>query len=164
MQEIKDMTYSNTTFQKGMQLFESGALRQYTANSAENAFYADIKGTKKYEVEVYLDEYAEIDDYYCSCPAFESYPGPCKHVVAFLLAILNSSSDYRKERKTASKPTAIANKSSSYDVEQTKRLLDVLQFELLEENNLFDRVPIQVEYTMVMSDLRYGQHYSLKSY
>ena len=162
MQEIKDMTYSNTTFQKGMQLFESGALRQYTANSAENAFYADIKGTKKYEVEVYLDEYAEIDDYYCSCPAFESYPGPCKHVVAFLLAILNSSSDYRKERKTSSKPTAIANKSSSYDVEQTKRLLDVLQFELLEENNLFDRVPIQVEYTMVMSELRYGQHYSLK--
>lgn len=82
--------------------------------------------------------------------------------MAFLLAILNSSSDYRKERKTASKPTAIANKSSSYDVEQTKRLLDVLQFELLEENNLFDRVPIQVEYTMVMSELRYGQHYSLK--
>lgn len=73
----------------------------------------------------------------------KAIPGPCKHVVAFLLAILNSSSDYRKERKTASKPAAIANKSSDYDVEQTKRLLDVLQFELLEENNLFDRVPIK---------------------
>ena len=161
MQEIKDMTYSNATFQKGMQLFESGALRKFTTNNAEDFFRSEIKGTKKYEVEVYLDEYAEIDDYYCSCPAFESYPGPCKHVVAFLLAILNSTSDYRKERKALSKPAATANKSAGstrirYDVEQTNRLLDVLQFELLEENELFDRVPIQVEYTLVMSDLRYG--------
>lgn len=167
MQEIKDLTYSNTTFQKGMKLFESGALRQFTADNAGSAFRADITGTKKYEVEVYLDEYGDIEDYYCSCPAFESYPGPCKHAVAFLLAILNPSSDYGKERNKLSRQASIGKTANSsprnhYDVEQTNRLLNVLQFELLDENNLFDRVPIQVEYTLSMSDLRYGQHYSLK--
>ena len=91
-QDIKDITYSDTTFQKGLQLFESGAIRKFTSEEGGRSFYADIKGTKIYEVEVYLDDYGEIEDYYCQCPAFEGYPGPCKHVVAFLLELLNSSS------------------------------------------------------------------------
>jgi len=166
-QDIKDITYSNTTFQKGMQLFESGAVRKFVSEEGGRSFYADIKGTKIYEVEVYLDDYGEIEDYYCPCPAFEGYPGPCKHVVAFLLEVLNSSSDYRDERKSSSKkaaPGIMASSPSSkrYDGEQTRRLLNVLQFELLQENDLFDRVPIQVEFTLIMSNLRYGQRFSLQ--
>lgn len=166
-QDIKDITYSNTTFQKGMQLFESGAVRKFVSEEGGRSFYADIKGTKIYEVEVYLDDYGEIEDYYCPCPAFEGYPGPCKHVVAFLLEVLNSSSDFRDERKSSSKkaaPGIMASSPSSkrYDGEQTRRLLNVLQFELLQENDLFDRVPIQVEFTLIMSNLRYGQRFSLQ--
>ena len=102
-QDIKDITYSKTTFEKGLQLFESRTIRNFRSEEGGRSFYADIKGTKIYDVEVYLDEYGEIEDYYCPCPAFEGYPGPCKHVVAFLLELLNSSSDYRDERKSSIK-------------------------------------------------------------
>ncbi|MDB6353763.1 DEAD/DEAH box helicase [Trichococcus sp. K1Tr] len=166
-QDIKDITYSNTTFQKGMLLFESRAIRKFTSEEGGRSFYADIKGTRIYEVEVYLDEYEEIEDYYCPCPAFEGYPGPCKHVVAFLLELLHSSSDYRDERKSSSKKESTGNVASiastkQYDSEQTRRLLNVLQFELLQENDIFDKVPIQVEFTLIMSNLRYGQRFSLQ--
>lgn len=165
--DIKDLTYSDATFQKGLQLFERGAIPDFSRDKAGLSFYGEVKGTKKYDAEVYLDEEGEIEDYFCTCPAFEAYPGPCKHVVAFLLAILNSSSDSRDDRKSLSQKASTGSLASRaqqkrYDVEQTNRLLDMLQFELLEENDLFDRVPIQVEYTLVMSDLRYGQHFSLK--
>ncbi|CZR09508.1 DEAD/DEAH box helicase [Trichococcus collinsii] len=166
-QDIKDITYSKTTFEKGLQLFESRTIRNFRSEEGGRSFYADIKGTKIYDVEVYLDEYGEIEDYYCPCPAFKGYPGPCKHVVAFLLELLNSSSEYRDERKSSIKKASTGDVTSNasmkqYDSEQTRRLLNVLQFELLQENDLFDRVPIQVEFTLIMSNLRYGQRFSLQ--
>lgn len=168
LQDIYDMTYSDVTYMKGKQLYESGALKKFRSDSAHTVFIADIKGTKKYEVEVYLDDDGDLDDYYCSCPAFQNYEGPCKHVVAFLFAILKSSSGYKEEKvKPFSSAAAQSRKPNSpakkkYDVEQTKRLLDVLQFELLQENDLIERIPIQVEYTLSMVDYRYETRYSMR--
>ncbi|PTQ85195.1 SWIM zinc finger protein [Trichococcus patagoniensis] len=167
IQDIYDMTYSDVTYSKGKHLYESGALRGFVSDHSHQNFKADIKGTKKYEVEVYLDEDGDVDDYYCTCPAFENYDGPCKHVVAFLMTILKSSSGFTDDGKPFSGSGTTGNKANSpsrkkYDTEQTKHLLDVLQFELLQENDLIERTPIQVEYTLFMVDYSYSKRYSLR--
>nr|WP_319217367.1 SNF2-related protein [uncultured Trichococcus sp.] len=166
-QDIYDMTYSDVTYSKGRKLYEDGALRGFRSDPSGTVFMADIKGTKKYEVEVYLDEDGDVDDFYCTCPAFESYEGPCKHVVAFLFAILKSSSGSIEGVRPFSGATALGKKPNTpsrkkYDTEQTKHLLDVLQFELLQENDLIERTPLQVEYTLSMVDYRYDKRYSLR--
>ncbi|MGB9343109.1 SWIM zinc finger family protein, partial [Trichococcus sp.] len=167
IQDIYDMTYSDVTYSKGKRLYESGTLRKFHVDSDGRYFKADVKGTKKYEVEVYLDEFREVEDYYCTCPAFENYDGLCKHLVAFLMAIHDEASPPEQEQSPLGNQAEQSNRMSiasgqQYDFEQTKRLLDVLQFELLQENDLIQRTPIQVEYTLIMTELRYGQHFSLK--
>ena len=166
-QDIYDMTYSDVTYSKGRKLYEDGALRGFRSDPAGSMFMAEIKGTKKYEVEVYLDEDGDVDDFYCTCPAFESYEGPCKHVVAFLFAILKSSSGSIEGVRPFSGQAALANRPNNpnkkkYDTEQTNHLLNVLQFELLQENDLIKRTPLQVEYTLYMVDYRYDKRFSLR--
>ena len=167
IQDIYDMTYSDVTYSKGKRLYESGTLRKFHVDSDGRYFKADVKGTKKYEVEVYLDEFREVEDYYCTCPAFENYDGLCKHLVAFLMAIHDEASPSEQEQSAMGNEAEQSNRmgiasGQQYDFEQTKRLLDVLQFELLQENDLIQRTPIQVEYTLIMTELRYGQHFSVK--
>lgn len=47
---------------------------------------AEVLGSKfSYEIEVTLDSSGKILDHFCDCPAFYSFEGCCKHIVAVLL-------------------------------------------------------------------------------
>lgn len=43
--DIKDLTYSDATFQKGLQLFERGAIPDFSRDKAGLSFYGEVKGT-----------------------------------------------------------------------------------------------------------------------
>lgn len=90
------------TFNRGEELQQKGAVRRLNwEKKKEDGFDvvqmdATVSGSGEnlYEVKIKVDEdYREILEYECECPAFYSYSGMCKHCVAVLLDYLE------KERK-----------------------------------------------------------------
>lgn len=69
---------------------------------------ADVLGSKySYEVEVNLDSDDSILDHFCDCPAFYTYEGCCKHIIAALLQY------YYKKVTEVSAPVQIKNVSAT---------------------------------------------------
>ena len=48
------------------------------------SYAAEVQGSgdNLYHTEVTLDKELTLIDYDCSCPAFETFDGPCKHIAA----------------------------------------------------------------------------------
>jgi hypothetical protein len=66
------------------------------------AIEAEVSGSEDYQVRIDLNIDGEVDDYFCSCPAYEKYDGACKHIVAVLLETL-------KQNNLENLPTASEN-------------------------------------------------------
>lgn len=97
------------TFSRGEELQQKGAVRRLAwEKKKEDGFDvvqmdATVSGSGEnlYEVKVKVDEdYREILEYECECPAFYSYSGLCKHCVAVLLDYLEKREETRKRGKT----------------------------------------------------------------
>ena len=93
------------TFGKGEELQQKGAVRRLNwEKKKEDGFDvvqmdATVRGSGEnlYEVKIKVDEdYREILEYECECPAFYSYSGMCKHCVAVLLTYLEERSSAKK--------------------------------------------------------------------
>ena len=91
-----------TTFEKGEELSRRGSVRnlQWTKGKEDGfeviSMEANVNGShgNLYEVKIKIDEdYREILEYECECPAFYAYAGLCKHCAAVLLT-------YLEERRT----------------------------------------------------------------
>lgn len=91
-----------TTFEKGEELSRRGSVRnlQWTKGKEDGfeviSMEANVNGShgNLYEVKIKIDEdYREILEYECECPAFYTYAGLCKHCAAVLLT-------YLEERRT----------------------------------------------------------------
>ena len=69
------------------ELFRLGKV--YGLRQQGNTFLSRVEGKSQdsYPVSLYIDDNGRMDGYSCSCEASRRYPGPCKHVVATLLAI-----------------------------------------------------------------------------
>lgn len=99
--QIKSMA-GTTTYHRGYDIWQSDGVLDFTVELYEKELLEEIhakvqgSGRKKYQVNLTYDtEEDEISYYYCECPAYYSYDGPCKHCVAAALEYL----DY-KERQT----------------------------------------------------------------
>ena len=86
-----------TTFEKGEELSRRGSVRnlQWTKGKEDGfeviSMEANVNGShgNLYEVKIKIDEdYREILEYECECPAFYTYAGLCKHCAAVLLTYL----------------------------------------------------------------------------
>ncbi|QDI92317.1 hypothetical protein EPH95_14885 [Salicibibacter halophilus] len=57
---------------------------------------ATVHGTRSYQCQITFQPNGDLDRLSCSCPAFDSYTGLCKHLVAFLLELdeLMSTEEY----------------------------------------------------------------------
>ena len=105
------------TFGKGEELQQKGAVRRLNwEKKKEDGFDvvqmdATVRGSGEnlYEVKIKVDEdYREILEYECECPAFYSYSGMCKHCVAVLLTYLEERSS---AKKWAAKPRLSAEQA-----------------------------------------------------
>ena len=97
-----------TTFEKGEELSRRGSVRnlQWTKGKEDGfeviSMEANVNGShgNLYEVKIKIDEdYREILEYECECPAFYTYAGLCKHCAAALLTYLEE----RRMGKAASR-------------------------------------------------------------
>ena len=85
---IKSKVYLSSAYSNGNQYFRWGNVKELKYEEANGIFYARVKGTRRsYDVWVDVDEDGEIGHFECDCPAYYSYEGACKHVVATMKAI-----------------------------------------------------------------------------
>lgn len=80
----------STIYRRGVEIYEDCGVLEFQVDSDEtiDRVYTKVKGSgrKRYDVEMAYDVvYDEIIDYYCECPAYMNYDGPCKHCVAMAL-------------------------------------------------------------------------------
>ncbi|WP_106450852.1 DEAD/DEAH box helicase [Trichococcus alkaliphilus] len=166
--EIKNLTNNYMTFEKGGRLYKSGAVKEVTIGESETVVVSKIHDKATYTGKLKLDKFGKIDDYECSCEYFQSNPEvPCYHLVALMLAVLHLAAEYRQ--KTAALTPLTRNQTHPtvqqdkyYNVAETNRLLGFLQYELMDENDFYERVPLQVEYMLTYQPYQDNHNFSLR--
>lgn len=171
-QDIRYMTHGKEIFDKGKQLYKGGAVLRFTADPDLQTFHTIIQDLNNYEVSVQLDELRFVDTYRCTCPAFADGNGPCEHVVALIFAVMHLE-DYENHqevmpRKSRSEVYPVREvfryvaPEIHYNVAETNRLLGFLQYELMDENDFYERVPLQVDYTLTYHPYQGRHDFSLR--
>lgn len=72
---------SSTIYKRGLEYFKEG--RVHLRKREENLITAVVDGEELYNVRVKLSENS-VEDYFCTCPYFETMDSVCKHIVAAL--------------------------------------------------------------------------------
>ena len=90
------------TFTKGKQYFNMGRVKEVRVNNKHDYFVGRVEGTDDYQPSVSFNNYGDITNTSCSCPAFHKYSGDCKHIVAFLMSIRDIDKSGRLQNKKSS--------------------------------------------------------------
>jgi len=59
-------------------------VRRFEFDNDKLVINAVVRGSEDYDVSIYFNECGDICDYECTCPAYYSYSGACKHIVAVM--------------------------------------------------------------------------------
>jgi uncharacterized Zn finger protein len=105
--DILEASTNERTFQRGRMYYYNKRVTGLDFNSSTMEYSAKVLGSEVYDVRITADEDGEIDSFYCSCPAFKTYFGLCKHIVAFLFILR----DYYRDRHSV-----ISNNNKSIEV------------------------------------------------
>ena len=84
LQDIKDR-FTNSVYQRGLRYFQDGRVGELYHDLVRQTWTAKVRGSKYYQVEILEGE--DTFSFDCTCPAFDQYVEPCKHLVAVLLKI-----------------------------------------------------------------------------
>lgn len=90
--DVKDM-FTSSNFRKGNSYYSQGKVSGLTFDPVHETWYATVRGSKRYQVEIREDESGFAFE--CSCPAFDMYDGECKHVAAVMLKVQETTTDKR---------------------------------------------------------------------
>lgn len=101
-QAIRGGCGREVTYMAGRDYYRHGFVLDVKAND-EGLFSVVVKGSTRYYVAVRLKEDGSVSGVRCECPAFYSYSGYCKHVVAALLAIRDQFQGFDPRRLRAAK-------------------------------------------------------------
>ncbi len=87
LETIKREASSSAVYSRGLDYMKKNHVKKagYMENGDFWTVKAQVSGGSLYEVEVTINPEGEIEDYSCTCEAYESYDGLCKHCVAALL-------------------------------------------------------------------------------
>lgn len=93
IEEIQQMCMKSSTYVKGVELFQNASACVLDINQTKDgglSIDADVRGSKDrdYAVHICCNAKGKISDYDCECPAYETYPGMCKHCVAAAIEFL----------------------------------------------------------------------------
>ena len=84
---IREEASMSGSYTRGCEYYRSGYVKSIEYDSESNSFEATVIGGRRYYVCIEFNDSNEIDDYECECPAYYSYNGACKHVIAAMKAI-----------------------------------------------------------------------------
>jgi len=86
-QEIRTLASSKKAYELGVAYALNGRVSQLSYDGEKNMISAVVIGTWLYDVEIIMRKNGSVYSCNCTCPAFEEYPGACKHVIAALKAV-----------------------------------------------------------------------------
>lgn len=137
---IRQHCSSEASFERGVTYFQQQRVEDATYNREEQTFYAVVRGNqKKYHVE--LKQRKENIYAWCDCPAFNSFDGFCKHIVAGLFKM--------DEAGFLNYPGSNKKKQNDTDLLATEQMIQLFEKHRLRMMNTTNRKqPIQIEYLL----------------
>lgn len=151
-----------STYRKGLDYYYDGRVAHITYNRQKNVWIALVEGNYLYEAKIIFDEKAGDIDYFCNCPAHETY-GQCKHTVSALFEIheeLNVNPDPNRYPFLISHPY-FGGKSDYRNKKVTTKLIQLFaEDQVIETIDRQAKVkkPIKVEYICKL-EAAYSGHY-----
>lgn len=82
---IRERATNGPTYMKGRAYYRDGHLQNLSYDPAKGLIQAQVSGTRIYQVRIILTRSGELHDASCTCSAYSSYWGFCKHIVAVML-------------------------------------------------------------------------------
>jgi len=122
--EIQALAYNKKVYDLGVAYMLNKKVSGFSFMPEKNLITAEVTGNWYYDVNINLNRDGSVHSYYCSCPAYEGYPGACKHIVAVLKTAqrkLSQSDAFLSDAKRA---------ASDFMAIFTKHKQDYLQEEL----------------------------------
>ncbi len=86
--DIKDI-FSYAVYRRGLGYYREGRVRELYHDPVRNIWAAKVRGSKSYHVTIEDDNPGISSE--CTCPAYNQYYEPCKHIAAVMLKIHDSS-------------------------------------------------------------------------
>lgn len=123
------------TYKRGMEYFRDHRVKTIRFDPDEMTFRALVEGGEPYEVILQTDMDGRLSRVDCTCPAFASVAGHCKHIVAALLQL-------REEMRLSDFPP----KQDPHE-KTIREIIGLFQPALPEENHT-TAAPLQVEYLL----------------
>lgn len=84
-QKLLETCYSPAVYNRGVRYYKNGNVVYVDIDRQSEHVNAVVIGSDEYSVDLHFSEDEELIEAYCDCPAFSSYAGYCKHVIAVLL-------------------------------------------------------------------------------
>ncbi len=111
------------TFIKGKQYFKAGKVKEVRTNSKHDYFVGNVYGSHVYETSAEFSSFGNIQSTSCTCMAYDTYHGDCKHIVALLMMI----KEYDMKGRLATKPSEgdIKNILNQYKTEKYSELIPI---------------------------------------
>ncbi|GAK03223.1 superfamily II DNA/RNA helicase, SNF2 family [Geomicrobium sp. JCM 19037] len=123
------------TIKRGKKYVAEGRVRKIQEGKDER-YTAVVLGQDIYDVSFTVGDESILADYDCTCPAFNSYGGVCKHIVAVL---------YQWGNQTSSTPAA--RKKTNADPLKVERFIDSFaDLYDMQRDIHSEREPLRVEY------------------
>jgi hypothetical protein len=82
---IRERTTNGPTYMNGRACYRNGQVGEVNYDPDKGLIQARVEGTQPYQVRIILNRDGAIHDTSCTCSAFTSYWGDCKHIAAVLL-------------------------------------------------------------------------------
>lgn len=95
---IREEVWKDSTFQKGRTLLRNKhvELKEITELKDDHLkVSANVNGTERYKVNLEISDWVDYD---CTCPAYKSFSGACKHVVAVMLAYNERAAEHNENQ------------------------------------------------------------------
>ena len=145
--EIRRLCNSSSYF-KGMDLYHQGKIEELSVweNGEEDIVEAVVEGSNQNSYEVQITcrpKENKVAEVFCECPAYESYPGICKHCVAVLLAYLDEKKqNIEKEKRLPRASRTTRELKELLNRKAVEHTAPILQRELYEKVRLEPQFPV----------------------
>lgn len=101
--DIKDYIDNISVYHRGRMYFFNRYVEDINLDEGGMSITARVRGSRLYNVEIYINSYQEIIGQSCSCAYFKEWGKPCKHIAAALfetsLMVESKITKYRNSHK-----------------------------------------------------------------
>ena len=165
--EIRRLCNSSAYF-KGMDLYHQGKIEEFSVCEQEEEDFIDAvvegSGQNLYSVQITCRPGEnKVAEAFCECPAYESYPGICKHCVAVLLSYLDEKKNSTEREKRLPRASKTTRELKELLIrKEAERTAPILQRELYEKVRLEPYLQVSEGGISISFKIGTGQMYVLK--